>query len=127
MIADRVQLQQVILNLIVNAADAMASITDRARLVTVASATQVPSGVLLTVEDTGPGVESGNIERIFEAFYTTKAEGMGMGLSICRSIVEAHGGRLFATPGRSCGLVMQISLPMAATDHAPTLSAQAAE
>jgi C4-dicarboxylate-specific signal transduction histidine kinase len=59
----------------------------------------------------GPGVEPKNIERLFEPFYTTKPDGMGMGLSICRSIVEEHGGRLSATPGRPCGLAMQISLP----------------
>jgi hypothetical protein len=67
--------------------------------------------VLITIEDTGPGVESKDIERIFEPFYTTRSDGTGMGLSICRSIVHEHGGRLFATPSRSCGLAMQISLP----------------
>jgi signal transduction histidine kinase len=67
--------------------------------------------VLIKIEDSGPGVESKNIERIFEPFYTTKSHGMGMGLSICRSIVQSHGGRLIATPGRTFGLAMQVSLP----------------
>ena len=108
--ANRVQLQQVILNLCVNAADAMDSVTDRDRVLKVMSERQ-SSGVSITVEDSGVGVEPKNIERIFEPFYTTKSDGMGMGLSICRSIIEEHGGRLFATPGRLCGLAIQISLP----------------
>jgi C4-dicarboxylate-specific signal transduction histidine kinase len=108
--ANRVQLQQVILNLCVNAADAMDSVTDRVRVLKVMSERQA-SGVSITVEDSGVGVEPKNIERIFEPFYTTKSDGMGMGLSICRSIIEEHGGRLFATPGRICGLAIEISLP----------------
>jgi signal transduction histidine kinase len=99
-------LQQVLLNLIANAVDAMVSVTDRDRVLKVTSATQYPSRVLITIEDSGPGVESENIERIFEPFYTTKSGGTGMGLSICRSIVQEHGGRLFATPGHSCGLAI---------------------
>jgi signal transduction histidine kinase len=116
--ANRVQLQQVLLNLIGNAVDAMLSVTDRDRVLKVTSARQHPSNVLITIEDSGPGIESQNIERIFEPFYTTKFDGTGMGLSICRSIVQEHGGRLFATPGPSCGLAMQISLPASATDAA---------
>jgi signal transduction histidine kinase len=81
--------------------------------------------VLITIEDTGPGVESKDIERIFEPFYTTKSDGTGMGLSICRSIVHEHGGRLFATPGRPCGLAMQMSLPASTADGA--LKVDAAE
>ena len=108
--ANRVQLQQVILNLCVNAADAMDSVNDRDRVLKVMSERQ-SSGVSITVEDSGAGVEPKNIERIFEPFYTTKSDGMGMGLSICRSIIEEHGGRLVATPGRLCGLAIQISLP----------------
>ena len=108
--ANRVQLQQVILNLCVNAADAMDSVTDHDRVLKVMSERKSP-GVLITVEDSGVGVEPKNIERIFEPFYTTKSDGMGMGLSICRSIIEEHGGRLFATPGCMCGLAIQISLP----------------
>jgi C4-dicarboxylate-specific signal transduction histidine kinase len=118
-VANRVQIQQVILNLLVNAADAMDSVTDRERVLKVTSERQEPLGVLITVEDSGPGVEPKNVERIFEPFYTTKSKGMGMGLSICRSIVESCDGRLIATPGRSCGLAMQISLPAGKTDGAP--------
>jgi signal transduction histidine kinase len=119
--ADRVQLQQVVLNLIVNAADAMVSIRDRARVVTVATAKQDVSGVLVTIEDSGTGVDAKNIGRIFEPFYTTKSEGMGMGLSICRSIIESYGGQLSGTPGRSHGLVMQISLPTNVTSGTPDI------
>jgi signal transduction histidine kinase len=108
--ANRVQLQQVILNLCINAADAMDSLTDRGRVLKIMSERQ-SSGVLITIEDSGVGVDPKNIERIFEPFYTTKSDGMGMGLSICRSIIEEHGGRLSATPGRSCGLAIQIALP----------------
>ena len=110
-VASRVQLQQVILNLVINAAEAMHSTTDRDRVLRVTSERQEATGILITVEDTGPGIEPENIERIFKPFYTTKSEGMGMGLAICRSIVEAHGGRLFATPGPSCGLALHIALP----------------
>lgn len=126
-VASRVQLQQVILNLVINAAEAMHSTTDRDRVLRVTSDRQEPTGILITVEDTGPGIEPENIERIFKPFYTTKSEGMGMGLAICRSIVEAHGGRLFATPGRSCGLAMQISLPASTTLGAGRVEAEAAE
>jgi C4-dicarboxylate-specific signal transduction histidine kinase len=123
--ADRVQLQQVILNLIVNAADAMASITDRARVVMVSSWKQNAS-VLVTIEDNGPGVEPKNIECIFEPFYTTKSEGMGMGLSICRSIIESYEGRLFATLNHPCGLIMHISLPTGAAHDALAVAKEVA-
>jgi C4-dicarboxylate-specific signal transduction histidine kinase len=93
---NRVQLQQVFLNLCVNAADAMDSMTDSSRRLTVMSERQNPGGVLITVEDSGPGIEPKNAERIFEPFYTTKPGGMGMGLSICRSIIEEHGGALIS-------------------------------
>jgi len=109
-----VQLQQVILNLLVNAVDAMDSMTDGNRMLKITANRQEPSGVLITVDDSGPGISPENIERIFEPFYTTKPEGMGMGLTICRSIVEAHRGCLVATPSRLGGLAMQISLPASA-------------
>jgi C4-dicarboxylate-specific signal transduction histidine kinase len=123
-LANRVQLQQVILNLLVNAAEAMDSVTNRDRLLKVASERQTPSDVLITVEDSGPGMEPEKIKRIFEPFYTTKPDGMGMGLSICRSIVESHGGRLFATPRRDWGLAMQVSLPATACAEALVVDAE---
>jgi signal transduction histidine kinase len=109
--ADRVQLQQVILNLIMNAAEAMDPVVDRRRLLKVTSKTRDPAWVLIAIEDSGTGVDQENIESIFEPFYTTKALGMGMGLSICRSIVEAHGGRLFASHNQPHGMILQIVLP----------------
>jgi C4-dicarboxylate-specific signal transduction histidine kinase len=114
---NRVQLQQVILNLLVNAVDAMDSMTDRRLKITANQ--QEPSGVLITVEDSGPGVAPENIKHIFEPFYSTKPQGMGMGLTICRSIVEAHGGRLVAARSLLGGLAMQISLPT--TENSPAL------
>jgi signal transduction histidine kinase len=109
--ANRVQLQQVILNLLVNAAEAMDSVTDRARILKITLNRKEPSDIVITVEDSGPSLEPKDIERIFEPFYTTKPAGMGLGLAICRSIVEAHGGRMFATPGRWYGLAVHISIP----------------
>ena len=104
----------------------MDSVTDRDRVLTVATEQQ-PTCVLITVEDSGPGLEQKNIERLFKPFYTTKPNGMGMGLSICRTIVEEHGGRLCATCGRSCGLAMQISLPAHVNRGALGAEAVAAE
>jgi signal transduction histidine kinase len=126
-VANRVQLQQVILNLIANAIEVMASTSDHDHVLRVTSDKQEPSGVLITVEDSGPGIEPENIERIFKPFYTTKPEGMGMGLAICRSIVESHGGRLFATPGRSRGLALHIELPARATVETRNVGAEAAD
>jgi signal transduction histidine kinase len=108
---NRVQLQQVILNLLVNAAEAMDSTTGRDRVLTVTSDQGQPSNVLITVEDSGPGMDLKDIERIFEPFYTTKPGGMGMGLAICQSIIQSHDGRLFATPSRLGGLALHIALP----------------
>jgi C4-dicarboxylate-specific signal transduction histidine kinase len=124
---NRVQLQQVILNLLINAVDAMDSMTDGNRMLKITTNRQEPSGVLITVEDAGPGIAPENIKRIFEPFYTTKPQGMGMGLTICRSIVEAHGGRLVAAPSRLGGLAMQISLPASANGRMILIDADAAE
>jgi signal transduction histidine kinase len=110
-LADRVQLQQVILNLFMNAAEAMLSIPERERLVCVRSGKHDGGGAVIAVEDSGPGVEPEDAKRIFEAFFTTKAEGMGMGLSICRSIVESHGGRITVAKAVPQGTVFQVTLP----------------
>jgi signal transduction histidine kinase len=108
--ADRVQLQQVMLNLIVNGIQAINDVADGQRdLLITTEGTE--DGVRVDVRDTGPGLSSEKLERLFEPFYTTKPNGMGMGLSICRSIVEAHGGRLWATGHTSQGAVFQFTIP----------------
>jgi signal transduction histidine kinase len=109
---DRVQLQQVMLNLIVNAIQAMSGIGEGARELQI-SIDAVPSegGVRVGVRDTGPGLSPESLSRLFEPFYTTKPEGMGMGLSICRSIIEAHGGRLWAIPCEPQGALFQFTIP----------------
>ena len=109
---NRVQLRQVILNLIMNAVEAMASIKDRARVLHVCSEINDQRHVVVMVEDTGTGIEEADRNRVFEAFFTTKPEGMGMGLSICRSIVEAHGGRITALRANPHGSVFQVVLPV---------------
>jgi C4-dicarboxylate-specific signal transduction histidine kinase len=124
---NRVQLQQVILNLVVNAVDAMDSMAVGHRMLKIATNRQEPSGILITVEDSGPGIAPENIKRIFERFYTTKTQGMGMGLTISRSIVEAHGGSLIAAPSRQGGLAMLISLPASANGRMLLIDADAAE
>jgi PAS domain S-box-containing protein len=110
LLGERAQLQQVILNLIINAIEAMVSVTDRARTLRVTTEAHYPA-VLITVEDSGTGIDPANIGRIFDTFFTTKEQGMGMGLSISRSIIEAHGGRLSAAPGEPYGSIFQIVLP----------------
>jgi signal transduction histidine kinase len=113
-LADRVQLQQVLLNLIVNAVDAMASVQDRARKLRIETKVCEPHSVLVTVEDTGSGIDPANVARIFDGFFTTKSGGMGMGLAICKSIIEAHGGRISASGGHPYGSTFQIILPSGA-------------
>jgi C4-dicarboxylate-specific signal transduction histidine kinase len=110
-LADRIQLQQVTLNLIMNGIEAMAEVTSRPRLLAVKSATVEIGEVLVSIEDSGPGLDPTQASRIFEPFFTTKREGMGMGLSICHSIIEAHGGRLRTLPGVPRGSVFQFALP----------------
>jgi signal transduction histidine kinase len=110
--ADRVQVQQVIVNLITNAIEAMGSVTDRERILRVASEVHESRGVLITVEDSGTGIDPKDINRVFERLFTTKSDGMGMGLAICRSIVEAHNGRLWAEPGVRQGSVFRLLLPI---------------
>jgi PAS domain S-box-containing protein len=109
---DRVQLQQVILNLIMNAIEAMSEVAGRPRELLISTSNTDPDGVIVAVSDSGPGLPQANPERIFEAFYTTKASGLGMGLSICRSIVEAHGGRLWAISNEPRGSVFCMMLPV---------------
>jgi PAS domain S-box-containing protein len=109
---DRIQLQQVVLNLIMNGIDAMSAIADRPRELLILSAAH-PEGALIQVQDSGRGLDPEHASRIFEPFFTTKPQGIGMGLSISRSIVESHGGRLWADPGPSCGAVLQFILPKA--------------
>jgi C4-dicarboxylate-specific signal transduction histidine kinase len=108
---DRVQLQQVFLNLVMNAIEAMASVTDRARVLVVTTGRAEADEMRISVEDSGPGLDPSVRDKIFHPFFTTKSHGMGMGLSICRSIIEAHGGRLWASPGDSRGAMFHIQLP----------------
>jgi PAS domain S-box-containing protein len=109
---DRVQLQQVILNLTLNAVEAMSGVDEGAREMRIGTAREASNGVLVSVRDLGPGLDPRNVDRLFEAFYTTKPDGLGMGLAICRSIIEAHGGRLWATANEPRGAVFQFTLPL---------------
>jgi PAS domain S-box-containing protein len=111
-LGDRVQLQQVLLNLILNGIDAMRTIAHRPRELRIKSAKH-PDGVLIQVHDSGEGVDPEQANHIFEPFFTTKPQGIGIGLSVGRSIVEAHGGRLWFTPGTSHGVVFQFTVPKA--------------
>ena len=107
---DRVQLQQVVLNLMLNAAEAMGSIEAEPRDLLI-STQQNHGGLLVAVRDSGPGIDPAHLDRIFESFYTTKPKGTGMGLSICRSIIDAHGGRLWAEANEPRGTIFQFTLP----------------
>jgi len=111
--ADRVQLQQVVLNLILNAVEAMGSIEEGVRELSITTEQHEAGGVLVAVRDSGPGIDPGYLDRVFDAFYTTKSSGVGMGLSICRSIISAHGGRLWADVNASGGALFQFTLPSA--------------
>jgi C4-dicarboxylate-specific signal transduction histidine kinase len=108
---DRVQLQQVVLNLVMNAAEAMELVSDRPRVLRISSEAVDGGRIRLTFEDSGPGINPGALDQVFQPFFTSKPRGMGMGLSISRSIVKAHGGRLIAIPGQDHGAVFQIELP----------------
>jgi PAS domain S-box-containing protein len=108
---NRIQLRQVIVNLLMNAVDAMDAVTDSARVVRIKTEIYDPNYLLIAVEDTGTGIDPKNIDRIFDAFFSAKPNGMGMGLSICRSIIEAHGGRVWATTNVPRGAVFQFTLP----------------
>jgi signal transduction histidine kinase len=110
---DRVPLQQVLLNLIMNAIEAMTPVTDRARVLSVRSDIHEARDVLIRIEDNGIGIDPGSSARIFDAFFTTKSSGMGLGLAICKSIVESHGGRLWASPAHPHGCAFHVVLPAA--------------
>jgi PAS domain S-box-containing protein len=110
-LADRIQLQQVIINLMMNGIEAMQLVADRPRDLVVGSQRDDANKVLVTVKDSGVGISPENVDRLFTAFFTTKSSGMGIGLSICRTIVEAHGGRLWASPNSGPGATFQFTLP----------------
>jgi signal transduction histidine kinase len=109
---DRVQLQQVATNLIVNAVEAMSDVSEGPRELTIVSGAGNSNDVFVEVRDTGPGLDPANLDRLFQSFYTTKPDGMGMGLAISRSIVEAHGGQLSAARNQLQGAVFRLTLPV---------------
>jgi signal transduction histidine kinase len=118
-LGDRVQLQQVIMNLAMNAADAMDAVTDRPRVLRVGSKLTAEGSIQVTIADSGTGIEEAIRHSVFEPLFTTKSKGMGMGLSICRSIIEAHGGRLWASPGTPHGTEFQFTIPVSNRPPAP--------
>jgi len=111
-LGDRIQLQQVMLNLMLNAVEAMSEARDGSRKLLIRTEQDGSGGVLIALQDSGPGLNPESVDRLFDAFYTTKPGGMGMGLSICRSIIEAHGGRVWATANVPQGAVLQFTLPL---------------
>jgi signal transduction histidine kinase len=108
---DRVQIQQLLMNLIVNALDAMNEVKDRPHILKIITSRADATGVCVAVQDSGMGLNPEQMDRLFDAFYSTKTSGMGMGLSISRSIVEAHGGRLWAVANDGAGATFQFVLP----------------
>jgi uracil-xanthine permease len=117
---DRIQLQQVVLNLVTNAVEAMSALRDHARVLAVTTSLESAESVVMAISDSGTGIDPKDAERIFDPFFTTKLRGMGMGLSICRSIVETHDGRLWVSPGTPHGSVFHVRLPSA--PHSPSPS-----
>ena len=111
-VVDRVLLQQVILNLIMNAVDAMRVVSDRARVLRIQTEEQSSGSIVVLVQDSGVGLDPKHSSRMFEAFYTTKTDGIGMGLTISRSIIEAHGGRLLAVANDGPGITLCFTLPI---------------
>ncbi len=118
--ADRVQLQQVILSLIINAVEAMSSMREEARELLICTEKEEANGALVAVRDTAPGLDLKGVDRLFEAFYTTKVRGVGMGLTVCRSIIEAHGGRMWAGENEPRGASFQFTLPLERDESVPT-------
>jgi signal transduction histidine kinase len=116
-LGDRVQLQQVILNLVMNGIEAIVKQKNGPRELSVVSSNHQPAGVLVAVRDTGEGLDSANLDRVFDAFFSTKPDGMGMGLAISRTIIESHGGRLWADANSPHGAVFQFSLPIGDGNH----------
>jgi signal transduction histidine kinase len=112
-LAGRIQLQEVLMNLIANAIEAMSAVTDGQKLLVIGTKVGNAASVVISIADTGPGIDPQNLDRIFEPFFTTKSDAMGMGLSICRSIIEGYGGQLWASPVETRGSVFYISLPAA--------------
>jgi signal transduction histidine kinase len=108
---DKIQLQQVILNLTLNAIEALVDVDECPREVLISTKNTESGGIVVDVSDSGPGLDPASLSSIFDAFYTTKSNGLGLGLSICRSIVEAHGGKLWATSGALGGAAFRFSLP----------------
>ena len=113
-LGDRAQLEQVFLNLVMNAIEAMSSSKTNPRVLELAISVKEDDEALVTVADNGAGVDAENLEKIFDAFFTTKPNGMGMGLSICKTIIEAHGGSLTAVPNKPYGMEFRVVLPSAA-------------
>jgi signal transduction histidine kinase len=115
--ANPVQLRQVMVNLIMNAVDAMNTVKNRARVLRIKTGIDKLDAVLITVEDSGTGIDPQNLDRIFDAFFTTKSHGMGLGLSICRSVIQSHGGHLSAAPAQPHGSIFHVLLPTGAADY----------
>ena len=120
-VGDRIQLQQVILNLITNAIEAMSGVDERPRVVQVGSSKDESQGVRVAVRDSGPGLDPKSLDHLFTAFYTTKPQGMGMGLAISRSIIEAHGGRVWAVPNDGPGATFQFTLHVGGKEETPLI------
>ena len=121
-LGDHGQLQQVVLNLVMNAVEAVSDNPGGSRVLNVSSKRSQSEEVIIAVEDSGPGIDAKDFDRIFDAFFTTKSQGMGMGLAICRSIVEAHGGRLWASARRPHGSIFYLTLPSVAADDVHRVS-----
>jgi C4-dicarboxylate-specific signal transduction histidine kinase len=119
-LGDRVQLQQVMLNLIVNALEAMSTTSTGPRELLISTTADSSNSVAIAMQDSGPGLCPAEVNRVFDPFYTTKENGLGMGLAICRSIVEAHGGRLWTSASAPRGAVFQLVLPSGEVEHAPS-------